>query len=70
MGVYELSNAKCPYWKKGDEHVIRCEGYVKKQTHTFMFDVARERLKWSEDLCCGDWRRCPWAKMLNSKYGQ
>ena len=64
--MYESANAVCPYYRRHNAKMIKCEGLGNGITVDGWKDAERHIKN-----VCGDflaWKKCPVAKMLNEKY--
>lgn len=62
MGKNEETYAKCPFYKWEEKQTLRCEGV------SHAFDSKADRREFERMACKGDWKRCPFARLLAGKY--
>lgn len=66
---YESANAICPFYAAEKEMTIRCEGPEANSMTEVTFRSPGRKESYKSRFCeCMEWRRCPLARGLWSKY--
>ena len=70
MGNYYYDvYVQCPFYKKGANHYIQCEGPLGVSAIKLMFSGDEEtRKKYSRKYCEGNYEACEVCKILQRKY--
>ena len=58
----------CPYYKHEAPQMIYCEGVDDGTVLHLAFEAKQNKLSYLESNCCGLWKGCIIAQMLNRKY--
>ncbi len=59
--------AVCPFYRREGHFTITCEGVMGRDM-VHVFERIRDKTRQEERFCCGDWERCPVARVLMRKY--
>ena len=63
------ANVKCPFYKYDDgKNRIDCEGCTGSRTTRVLFNTKADQKRHLNGFCCGQYKKCPIAEMLNKKY--
>ena len=59
---------RCPFFKKGSEREIFCEGIVERGSVRLGFSSAGHQRRYFERHCCENFKMCVLFRAVNEKY--
>lgn len=63
--MYEDADAKCPYFKRANNMMIRCSSVIKNSDMILSFNRKGQVAKHRYDFCdCMSYQACPIAQMI------
>lgn len=70
MGSYSSTVVLCPYYMHDDPKTcsITCEGMLPGSSVNSHFLDGPSIRRQINKYCAGDYKRCPWARMMEFKY--
>ena len=69
MGKHNFTkDVVCPYYKYEAPQMIYCEGVDENTALHLAFDAKYRMKAYIKARCCGCWKGCLIAQMLNRKY--
>lgn len=66
--VYDVCNAKCPFFLSSGRKDVSCEGTVEESCIKLLFKSEGERNRWREKFCNTNYHKCAICEMLEKKY--
>ena len=60
--------AKCPFYRSDRPFVIVCEGPKDDAVTAHRFKVKKSYIGYLRKFCGGDYKSCPYYKILEAKY--
>ena len=67
---YLSKDVKCPYYRKDIQNKICCEGIDYDGTIHLNFTSLKKRTVYEKSVCCGNYKLCPIAQVLDKKWGE
>ena len=69
MGKHNFTkDVACPYYKYEAPQMVYCEGVDDNTALHLAFATKQEKKTYMSANCCGRWKSCLIAQMLNRKY--
>lgn len=72
MGSYSSASVVCPYYLSDDPKTcsLTCEGIPPGSSIKSHFLDGRRLREQIKKYCAGDYKSCPWCRVLEMKYGE
>lgn len=64
---YSEKIIRCPFYINSNDKQIRCEGLFSSDS-VHRFTDMTQKANFFRNYCCGDYRKCPAATILEKKY--
>jgi hypothetical protein len=66
--TYASKRIVCPYYMSEAQQAIKCEGVEESASSHLTFKCREDKRDYQEKYCCGAWKDCRLADMLERKW--